>query len=244
MTKKEQYLNLLNIARSISEMGPAAVDALKVTEKQRLYSMIIEAFRSFTAFSLLIQSNFLVQGCAVLRMFVEEVSKIVILEQHPELYGEFARHCEVREKVLDMSQKDRKKTVLKEFRLSEKQFGNALSYLDYGWIRSLNKNGAYGYHEMLKLACVENSTIVNYIDKLDQYIHQNIDSHFLSEYGFEQESLEKMYLSFIVFEKLLVSFHNLNSEKRLSFAIGGKRVLEDIYWPEYEKVIESVDRLN
>ena len=241
MTKKEQYLSLLRKAQAISDLGPQAVNELRVTEKKRLYSMIIEAFRSFSAFSRLIQSGYMVQSCAVLRMFIEEVSKIVILEQHPELYDEFARHCQVREKVLDMSQKDRKKTVLKEFGLSENQFKNALSYLDYGWIRSLNKDDSYGYHVMLKLACVENSTVLAYIDNLDQFIHQNLDSHSITLEGFEIAELDNMYLSFIGFEKLLVSFQNCAQK---IFAIQGKRVLEDIYWPEYLNLLQPGDRIH
>lgn len=241
MAKKEQYLSLLRKAQVISDLGPQAVNELKVTEKKRLYSMIIEAFRSFSAFSRLIQSDYMVQSCAVLRMFIEEISKIVILEQHPELYDEFARHCQVREKVLDMSQKERKKTVLQEFGLSEKQYSNALSYLDYGWVRSLNKNGAYGYHEMLKLACVENSTVLAYIDNLDQFIHQNLDSHSITSEGFEIAELDNMYLSFIEFEKLLVSFQNLTQKV---FAIQGKRVLEDIFWPDYLNLLQPGDRIH
>lgn len=243
MEDKNQYLHLLITAQEISDNGPKAVDDLRVTEQKRLYSLIVEAFRSFSAFSRLIRMHFLVQSCAVLRLFIEEVSKIVILEQHPELYDTFVRHCQVREMVLDMSQKDRKKTVLREFGLRENQFSNALSYLDYGWIKSLNDRGQYGYHEMLKLACVENSTILAYIDNLDQFIHQNIDSHSLTHEGFEAFELDNMYLAFIGFEKLLVSFHNLNTERRLCFAINGKRVLEDIYWPEYEKIIKPEDKL-
>ena len=38
--------------------------------------------------------------------------------RYPEIYDTFARHCQVREMVLDMSQKDRKKTVIREFELS------------------------------------------------------------------------------------------------------------------------------
>ena len=244
MTTKEQYLSLLKSAQLISDYGPRAVDELRVAEQKRLYSMIIEAFRSFSAFSRLIQMHFLVQGSAVLRMFVEQVSKIVILEQHPELYPAFERHCQVREMVLDMTQKERKQTVIKEFGLNNNQYNNALSFLDYGWIKSLNKNGSYGYHEMLKLSCVENSTILVYIDRLDQLIHQNVDSLSFSNEGFEAFELEHIYLSFLTFEKLLVSFHNLNVEKRKCFAINGKRVLEDIYWPEYEKILKPEDIVN
>ena len=149
MEDKNQYSHLLITAQKISDNGPKAVDDLRVTEQKRLYSLIVEAFRSFSAFSRLIRMHFLVQSCAVLRLFIEEVSKIVILEQHPEIYDTFARHCQVREMVLDMSQKDRKKTVIREFELGENQFSNALSYLDYGWIKSLNDRGQYGYHEML-----------------------------------------------------------------------------------------------
>lgn len=244
MEDKKQYLKVLTIAQEISDYGPKAVDDLRVVEKKRLYSLIVEAFRSFSAFSRLIRMHYLVQSCAVLRLFVEEVSKIVILEQHPEVYDIFVRHCQVREMVLDMSQKDRKRTVLKEFGLGENQFGNALSYLDYGWIKPLSDKGLYGYHEMLKLACVENSTILAYIDNLDQFIHQNIDSHSLTNEGFEGFELDNIYMALIGFEKLLVSFHNLNAEKRLCFAINGKRVLEDIFWPVYEKIIKPGDKID
>ena len=244
MNETEQYLSLLNTAQLISNYGPMAVNELKVTEKKRLYSLIIEAFRSFSAFSALIKNHFLVQSSAVLRMFVEQVSKIVILEQHPELYETFEKHCEVRESVLDMTQRERKKYVLEAFNLNENQYLNALSYLDYGWIKSLNKDGHYGYHEMLKLACCENSSILTYIDHLDQFIHQNIDSHSLSEEGFKYLELDNMYLSFICFEKLLVSFCNLAIEKKLCFTIKGKKVLEEMYWPEYEKIIKKEDKMN
>lgn len=243
MTEKDKYLNLLIKAQQISDFGPKAVNDLRVIEKKRLYSTIVEAFRSFSAFSRLIRMGFMVQSCAVLRLFIEEVSKIFILVEHPELYDIFETHCKVREKVLDMNQKERRKFVLKEFNLSESQFTNSLNYLDYGWMRSLSKEGKFGYHEMLKLSCVENSTILAYIDNLDQFIHQNIDSLSLTDEGFENCELENMYLSFIGFEKLLVSFHNLNREKKLCFAINGKRVLEDIYWPEYEKIIKPGDKV-
>ena len=141
---KELYLNFLVVTQNISDYGPKAVDDLKVTKQKRLYSMIIEAFRSFSAFSRLIRMDFLVQSCAVLRVFIEEVSKIVILEQHPELYEVFEKHCQVRESLIEMTQKERKKIVLKEFNLSDNLYNNALSYLDYGWIKSISKEGKYG----------------------------------------------------------------------------------------------------
>ena len=241
MDERTKYLEVLKAAQSISDVGPTIVDQLKVTERKRLFSMIIEAFRSYSAFSKLIKEHFLVQSCAVLRVFVEEVSKIVILEQHPELYERFAEHCRVREKVLDKTQRERKLAVLKEFGLSDNQFKNALGYLDYGWIRSLSKEGAYGYHEMLKLGGVENTTVVAYVDNLDQFIHQNVDSCSLSHEGFELFEMDNMYLSFVYFEKLLVSFQNITGK---TFAFAGKRLLEDIFWPVYEEILKPGDKIS
>ena len=241
MEDRIKFLEVLKTAQSISDFGPTVVDQLNVTERKRLFSMIIEAFRSYSAFAKLIKEHYLVQSCAVLRVFVEEVSKIVILEEHPELYEKFADHCRVREKVLDKTQKERKLTVLKEFGLSDNQFNNALCYLDYGWIRSLSKKGAYGYHKMLKLAGVEQTTVVAYVDNLDQFIHQNVDSCSLSNEGFELFEMDNMYLSFVYFEKLLVSFQNITGK---TFVLGGKRLLEDLFWPVYEEILKPEDKIS
>ena len=242
---ENELLKVLELSQQISDLGPKAVNDLQVIKKKRLFSLIIEAFRSFSAFSRLIRSHYLVQSCAVLRLFVEQTSKVVILEQHPELYDGFERHCQVREKVIDMSQKERKLVVLEEFGLDRKQhYQYALSYLDYGWIKPLSKEGLYGYHEMIKTACVEDSSILRYIDSLDQFIHQNVDSHSITNEGFIEFEKQNIYLSLLTFEKLLVSFSNLCLEKKLMFAINGKKVLEEIFWPEYEKIIKPEDRIS
>ena len=50
MEDREQYLKVLEIAQEISDYGPAIVDNLRVAEKKRLYSLIVESFRSFLLF--------------------------------------------------------------------------------------------------------------------------------------------------------------------------------------------------
>ena len=238
MEDREQYLKVLEIAQEISDYGPAIVDNLRVAEKKRLYSLIVESFRSFSAFSRLIRTHFLVQSSAVLRLFVEEISKVVILVEHPELYDAFVKHCQVREEVIDMTQKQRKLRVMEIFGLSKNQYDNALAYLDYGWIKPISKEGKYGYHEMLKLACVEGSSVLKWIDNLDQFIHQNIDSHSLTPEGFGLFELDNIYFGCIAFEKLFVAFHNLTGKE---FVIKGERLFEDKFWPEYEKMLKPGD---
>lgn len=241
MEDREQYLKVLEIAQEISDYGPAIVDNLRVTEKKRLYSLIVESFRSFSAFSRLIRRDFLVQSSAVLRLFVEEISKVVILVEHPELYDAFVKNCQAREEVMDMTQKQRKLRVMEIFGLSKNQYDNALAYLDYGWIKPISKEGKYGYHEMLKLACVEGSSVLKWIDNLDQFIHQNIDSHSLTPEGFGLFELDNIYFGCIAFEKLFVAFHNLTGKE---FVIKGERLFEDKFWPEYEKMLKPGDVIN
>ena len=241
MENKQLYLEVLTIAQQISDYGPALVDSLKVTEKKRLFSLIVEAFRSFGAFSRLIRMHYLVQSSAVLRLFIEETSKVTILSEHPELYDAFEKHCKVREEVLEMTQKQRKLKVIEAFGLNKNQYENALSYLDYGWTKPISKEGKYGYHEMLKLACVEDSTILKWVDNLDQFIHQNIDSHSLTNEGFGLFELDNIYLACIFFEKLFVSFHNIT---RKEFVINGERLFEDKFWPLYEKMLKPGDIIN
>lgn len=241
MEDRKQYLKVLEIAQEISDYAPAIVDNLIVTEKKRLYSLIVESFRSFSAFSRLIRTHFLVQSSAVLRLFVEEISKVVILVEHPELYDVFVKHCQAREEVLDMTQKQRKLRVMEIFGLSKNQYNNALAYLDYGWIKPISKEGKYGYHEMLKLACVEGSSVLKWIDNLDQFIHQNIDSHSLTREGFGLFELDNIYFGCIAFEKLFVAFHNLTGKE---FVIKGEKLFEDKFWPEYEKMLKPGDVIN
>lgn len=241
MEDREQYLKVLEIAQEISDYGPAIVDKLRVAEKKRLYFLIVESFRSFSAFSRLIRMHFLVQSSAVLRLFVEEISKVVILVEHPELYDAFVKHCQAREEVMDMTQKQRKLRVMEIFGLSKNQYDNALAYLDYGWIKPINKEGKYGYHEMLKLAYAEGSSVLKWIDNLDQFIHQNIDSHSLTPEGFGRFELDNIYFGCIAFEKLFVAFHNLT---RKEFVINGERLFEDRFWPEYEKMLKPGDVIN
>ena len=81
------YLEVLNVAQRISDFGPTIVDSLRTTEKRRLYSLIVEAFRSFSAFSRLIKGHFLVQGSAVLRVLTEQTLKNNLLVEYPELYA-------------------------------------------------------------------------------------------------------------------------------------------------------------
>ena len=189
----------------------------------------------------MIRTHFLVQSCAVLRLFVEEISKVVILVEHPELYDDFVKHCQAREEVLDMTQKQRKLRVMEIFGLSKNQYNNALAYLDYGWIKPISKEGKYGYHEMLKLACVEGSSVLKWIDNLDQFIHQNIDSHSLTDEGFGLFELDYIYFGCIAFDKLFVAFHNLTGKE---FAINGERLYEDKFLPEYEKMLKPGDVIN
>lgn len=241
MENKKLYLEVLSIAQEIADNGPTLVNTLKVTEKKRLYSLIVEAFRSFSAFSRLVRMHFLVQSSAVLRLFVEEVSKITILSEHEELYGLFEKHCIAREEIIDMTQKERKLKVLEIFELNKNQYDNALAYLDYGWIKPISKEGKYGYHEMLKFACIEGSTILKWIDNLDQFIHQNVNSLSLSSEGFELFELDNIYLSCIFFEKLFVAFHNLTKKE---FTFNGVKLFEDKFWPLYEKMLKPEDVIN
>lgn len=241
MEDREQYLKVLKIAQEISDYGPDMINCLRVTEKKRFYSLIVESFRSFSAFSRLIRMHFLVQSSAVLRLFVEEISKVVILVEHPELYDTFVKHCQAREEVMDMTQKQRKLRVMEIFGLSKNQYDNALAYLDYGWIKPISKEGKYGYHEMLKLAFFEDSTILKWIDKLDQFIHQSIDSCSLTQEGFNLFELENIYFGCVAFEKLFIAFHNLAGKE---FVIKGERLFEDKFWPEYAIILKPGDVIN
>lgn len=241
MEDKKLYLDALSVAQEISDFGPALVNSLKVAEKKRLYSIIVEAFRSFSAFARLIRMDFLVQSSAVLRLFVEEVSKIEILVKHPELYETFEKHCRAREEVIDLSQKERKLKVMDIFGLSKKQYDNALSYLDYGWIKPISKEGKYGYHEMLKLAHGGGSSILKWVDNLDQFIHQNINPLSLTPDGFELFVMDNIYFGCLAFEHLFVAFHNLTRKK---FLIKGERLFEDKFWPLYEKMLKPGDKIN
>ena len=185
--------------------------------------------------------DFLVQSSAVLRLFVEEVSKIEILVEHPELYETFEKHCRAREEVIDLSQKERKLKVMDIFGLSKNQYDNALAYLDYGWIKPISKEGKYGYHEMLKLAHGDGSSVLKWVDNLDQFIHQNINSLSLTPDGFELFVLDNIYFGCIVFEHFFVAFHNLT---RKEFVIKGERLFEDRFWPLYEKMLKPGDIIN
>lgn len=236
MEDRELYLKTLEVAQKISDCGPTIINDLQVIEKKRLYSLIVEAFRSFSAFSRLIRMRFLVQSSAVLRLLVEETSKITILVEHQELYDTFVKHCQAREEVLDMTQKERKLRVTEIFGLSKNQYDNALAYLDYGWIQSISKEGKYGYHEMLKLAHVEGNTILKWIDNLDQFIHQNVDSLSLTNEGFCLFELDFIYLACITFEHLFNAFCNLAGK--------GSKVYEDEFWPLYEKMLKPEDFIN
>lgn len=236
MEDRELYLKTLEVAQKISDCGPAIINDLQVIEKKRLYSLIVEAFRSFSAFSRLIRMHFLVQSSAVLRLLVEETSKITILVEHQELYDTFVKHCKAREEVLDMTQKQRKLRVMEIFGLSKNQYDNALAYLDYGWIKSISKEGKYGYHEMLKLAHVEGSAVLKWIDNLDQFIHQNVDSLSLTNEGFRLFELDFIYLACITFEHLFNTFCNLAGKH--------SKVYEDEFWPLYEKMLKPEDFIN
>ena len=236
MEDRELYLQTLKVAQKISDCGPAIINELQVREKKRLYSLIVEAFRSFSAFSRLIQVHFLVQSSAVLRLLVEETAKIIILVEHPELYDDFVRHCQVREMVMDMTQKERKLKVMEEFGLSKNQYDSALAFLDYGWAKPISKEGKYGYHEMLKLAHAEGSTILKWIDNLDQFIHQNVDSLSLTDEGFRLFELDFIYLACVTFEHLFNNFCNLAGK--------GSKVYEDEFWPLYEKMLKPGDIIN
>lgn len=236
MEDRELYLKTLEVAQKISDCGPAIINDLQVIEKKRLYSLIVEAFRSFSAFSRLIRMHFLVQSSAVLRLLVEETSKITILVEHQELYDTFVKHCQAREEVLDMTQKQRKLRVMEIFGLSKNQYDNALAYLDYGWIKSINKEGKYGYHEMLKLAHLEGSIVLKRVDNLDQFIHQNVDSLSLTNEGFRLFELDFIYLACITFEHLFNAFCNLAGKR--------SKVYEDEFWPLYEKMLKPEDFIN
>ena len=239
--KNNELLFALNVAEELSDYGPAIIEQLQVTEKKRLYSLMVEAFRSFSAFSKLIKSHYFVQSCAILRMFAEQMCKTVILSEHQELYNLYEKHCIVREEILDLSQRDRKRRVVEIFKLNSSQYTNSLSYLDYGWIKPLNKNGLYGYHEMLKLACAEGSSIITFIDHLDQFIHQNLNTLSLKPESVPLFEDENVYCSLICFEKFFVAFHNLTGKE---FVIKGEKLFEDKFWPLYEKMLKPGDTIN
>lgn len=236
--KNNLYLDVLNTAQCISDLGPTFVHNLKVTEKKRLYTLIIEAFRSFSAFSRLIKEHYLVQSSAVLRMFVEQTMKISILVEHPALYDIYSEHCQLREQILDISKVERKQKIIEHFNLNKSE--SAFSYLDYGWIKTIN-NETYGYHEMLQLAFSKEGSILQWIDRLDQFIHQNIESLSLSESGFSLFEQDHIYFSCLMFEKFFVAFHNLTKKE---FVVNGIKLFEDKFWPLYEKIIKPCDRVN
>ena len=232
----DSAFRVLELAQKVADQGPLMVDSWQVTERKRIFSLLVEAFRSFSAFSRLLRMHFYVQSCPVLRLFVEQVSKFLLLVRNKDLYDVYVHHLQVREQILEMSQKERKKTVINEFGLSENQYSSALSFLDYGWARSLNKEGKYGYHEMLKLAWEDNETILKWIDKLDQFIHQNLDSNSITEEGFLIFEVDNIYLGTVVFERLFVEL--LNRLEKL-IPPGLKTSFTKEFWPAFEKFLNQ-----
>ena len=87
---------------------------------------------------------------------------------------------------------------------------------------------------MLKMAFVDDAILV-WIDRLDQFIHQNISTLSLAKEDYQNTKLDWIYLACFMFEKLFVSFHNLCGKE---FTIKGKRLFEDEFWPLFERIIE------
>lgn len=231
----ELHFKVLALAQQVSDQGPTMVDDWRVTERKRIFSLLVESFRSFSAFSRLLREHYYVQSCSVLRMFVEQVTKFLLLVQHKDLYDIYVRHCQVRESIIDLpTSKERKKAVMSAFGLGEKQYSSALSYLDYGWARSVNKDGSYGYHEMLKMVWTKGN-ILAWIDKLDQFVHQNLDSNSLTQEGFLLFEEDNIYLGTVVFESLFVELMN-----RLETIIPPSLLdlFKNRFWPEYEKLLQ------
>lgn len=168
----QKYKELLAIMHETSLIADETILKNYFDDSKYLFNLYLEGFKSLKAFCILIGNCLISQSHAVLRMAVENVSAVKILEEHPELLEEYIEHLKFRFQIKD-SKAQRKKII--EHYKEKISLGprNALDYLDYGWISTISYKNDFGYHSFLKTAGLdkEPNDIYQWIDTINMWVH-------------------------------------------------------------------------
>lgn len=231
MEVKEQYLKVLNIAEKISNKCNAELFInLRSNEKITLSTLYFEAFRTFLSFKILIDRFYLSQSASILRMLIDETARLLILEKEPNLYKKFLKHRDVRKSIIDLDDKEQDQAIIKQFNLNKeyKNHKKCITYLDYNW--AIEEGG---YYSFLNQAFGEENNIVNWVKRLEQFIHQNINSLDLHDDGKITMKEDFIHIGCVVFERLYISFHNTYHEESIL------KLTDEIFQKEYRIEFEK-----
>ena len=177
LLKIEDYKNLLASMDRLCEIMPEIIYFNYFDSNKYLFTLYDESFKSIKGFCVLLGNGALVaQACAVLRMSIESISTIRILEKYPQLLNEYIEHWKFRFQIKE--EKKQRDLIYEHYKdkIPSLDKRRALDFLDYGWIMAVNPD--FGFHQLIKTAGFDEKpdNFYSWIDTLNMWVHGTVTS--------------------------------------------------------------------
>lgn len=218
--KIEEYKDLLESITSLCDKMPEIIMLNYFDSNQYLYSLYHEAFNSIKGVCVLFGNGGLIpQAAAILRMAIEQTAKIRVLEDHKELQDSYKEHRKLRYELKDLDSSEKRKKVIEHFKdkMNDSDNKKALEYLEYGWLKPLNKE--YGLNTLIDLSKIQDDNVIkNWKNELNHFVHGTLEfTNFASTIdGPIIYAHVLISISAKLLDILICDFHN---ENKFSFVI-------------------------
>ncbi len=166
----EKFKLLLEYMIELCDEMPDIIFTKYFDKNKYLYSLYYESFNSIKSFCLLLGNGLLIsQACVILRMAIEQIATIKILEMHKELLDDYIEHQKFRFEIRNND--DKNKLIRKHYNGKfNPNKENPLNFLDYGWLKSLDEG--YGIYSLIKLSKIqEDDAIQSWKKELNLWTH-------------------------------------------------------------------------
>lgn len=171
--KIEEYRSLLESMHSLCNEMPKVIIHNYFDVNKCLYSLYFEAFHSIKGICVLLGNGGLItQTASILRMAIEQTATIRVLEDHKELQDAYKEHRRLRYEVMDLDSSEKRKNVREHFKdkMDDSDIKKTLEYLEYGWLKPLNKE--YGFNTLIDLSEIQDDNVIkNWKNKLNHFVH-------------------------------------------------------------------------
>ena len=175
--KIDEYNRLLAIMDDLCDLMPKVIFHEFFDSNKYLYSLYFEAFNSIKGFCVLLGNGCLIpQAAAILRMAIEQIATIRVLEMHKDIQNEYIEHKKIRFQLKDLDSKQKQERIKEHFlnKMDNNDKKHAIDYLEYGWLKSISKK--YGLYELIELSKMqEDNAIQNWKKHLNSFVHGNIE---------------------------------------------------------------------
>lgn len=208
----EKHNQLREIMCNISSRMYEIILKKYFDQNKRLFNLYYEAFKDIEMFSLLFQQVAFSQSAAVLRMMIETISTIKVLEKYPNLQETYNEFVKFRFDIRNFPTNEQRLKIMTKYKDEYKhlKYDSALKFIDYGWLTKIEGVRDCGFKTLCRVANF--SDIYQYIDFLNGFVHGTITTmNILAKYdegGFDLFANRLTEIAGKLFDEVCVTFHN------------------------------------